>query len=461
VKLKKVVLDNFRCFEYLEIDFGERLTVIVGGNGAGKTAVLDSIALLFRRFLIRLPNSKVGHNRSGLSDLRITAPGKLAPALYFYGIADIGTELGVLGAKLPGGNSQTLLKWSGSRLRDGSRTTRQQAKTIKHEGVYKGVNQIKWFADQLTDAENEGRAYQMPLMAYYGTNRTGRAGLDISLRRVDFKAEFARFDSLSEALKPTANCDRILEWFHARENEEAREIKKRRSFGYSDPILDVVRRAITVFFRPQFQNPRTELGPLRFMVDWNLGNHSIPLDLNQLSDGYRTTLALVADLARRMVEANPPGTIDDPLNTEAIVLIDEVDLHLHPAWQQRILAQLQETFPKSQFIVTTHSPQVLSTVPSESIRIVHDGKVFGATPGTEGAESARLLKQIFGVESRPLDNEFTRKLFRYRDLVYADQWESEEALALRKELDTHFRQNEPLLLELDLHIENRQWELAE
>ena len=112
---------------------------------------------------------------------------------------------------------------------------------------------------------------------------------------------------------------------------------------------------------PEVSNPRIELNPLRFVVSQKSEEGRVEkLSLNQLSGGYRIVLALAADLARRMAQGNPH--MDDPLQSKAIVLIDEIELHLHPAWQQRILSDLMRTFPNAQFIVSTHSPQVLTTV---------------------------------------------------------------------------------------------------
>ena len=108
--------------------------------------------------------------------------------------------------------------------------------------------------------------------------------------------------------------------------------------------------------------PHMEMEPPRFMVTIETGGKSEKLALDQLSGGYRAVLALAADLAWRMAQGNPH--LDNPLESEAIVLIDEVDLHLHPSWQQRILDDLTRTFPNAQFIVSTHSPQVLTTVPT-------------------------------------------------------------------------------------------------
>ena len=142
------------------------------------------------------------------------------------------------------------------------------------------------------------------------------------------------------------------------------------------------------------------------------------------------------------------------------VLIDEVDMHLHPEWQQVILRYLQEAFPNLQFIVTTHSPQVLTTVPSECIRVIDGQNIYHAPAGTKGAESSRLLERIFGVNSRPPEDENTKMLAEYRRLVYQDKWKSECALELRQKLNAIFQGEEPELTALDLYIDNREWELS-
>lgn len=115
-----------------------------------------------------------------------------------------------------------------------------------------------------------------------------------------------------------------------------------------------------------------------------------------------------------------------------------------------------------QFIVSTHSPQVLTTVASESVRILRDGKVYAAPAGTEGAEPGRLLTTALGLQSvRPPHSPATQELLAYLALVDKDQWNSPEALALRARLDARYQGQEPALLEADLLIENRKWELGE
>ncbi|MFM2409122.1 MAG: hypothetical protein RL358_1864, partial [Pseudomonadota bacterium] len=180
-----------------------------------------------------------------------------------------------------------------------------------------------------------------------------------------------------------------------------------------------------------------------------------------LSDGIRSMLAMVGDIAYRCIKLNPHFGIEAAKKTTGVVLIDEVDMHLHPRWQQLVLSQLSEAFPNLQFVVTTHSPQVLSSVSSDCIRILSNNKIFAAPPGTEGAEASRLLTRVLGVDVRPPENKATLELNEYLSLVGKDQWSSPRALELRLLLNARYQGEEPALLEADLLIENRKWELGQ
>lgn len=453
MKIKKLVLENFRRFSRLKIDFNPQLTVIVGVNGAGKTSILDGIAILFGRLLSHLPNVE------GLSistdDLRMVDTDLLAPRVRCYLQATVDAEHQRL---LVPKQAKHILEWSTSKSRDKSKKTIKDALQSMLEETNVGTKDLINFADLLIEADNAGESYLMPVIAYYGTDR---ATFSTPLRRRNFATVFARFDSLSGALNPSANFKRVFEWMHAKENEEARERVKRKSFEYQEQELAVVRRAIELFF-PRFFKPRTELNPLKFVVDADMGDGLKTYDLNQLSDGYRTTLALVADLACRMAEANPSSSssLSDALNSEAIVLIDEIELHLHPGWQQTIIPGLRKVFPNTQFIVTTHSPQILTTVPSESIRIVQwgaNGVEISVPDFSLGAESQYLLETILGVSPRPPNEPISLALERYLTFVNRDQWDCDEALGLRKTLDAWGGGIEPALINADMDIRVRAW----
>jgi predicted ATP-binding protein involved in virulence len=213
---------------------------------------------------------------------------------------------------------------------------------------------------------------------------------------------------------------------------------------------------------PGIALPRIDGATGRFAVNTRdpLGT-AIRMHLDQLSDGYQVMLGVVMDFALRLAVANPPqNEQDDPLQSKAILMIDEVDLHLHPLWQQRVIPDLRRTFPNTQLILTTHSPQVATTVPAKSLRILKDGVLHEAPAGTEGAEAERLLEDVFLVNPRP-DLPMSRKLNRYLHLVDAKEWDSDEAIELRSELDAWSQGEEPMLVDADLRIDNFKWEAGQ
>jgi hypothetical protein len=142
------------------------------------------------------------------------------------------------------------------------------------------------------------------------------------------------------------------------EDEERREKEKRLDFNYKLPVLESVREALFEFVGKHYKNPRIETRPLRFVMDKvDDTGFKEELRIEQLSDGYKVVIAMVADLAARMAEANP--NMEKPLEGKGIVLIDEIDLHLHPKWQREIIKQLTRVFKNVQFIVSTHSPIIV------------------------------------------------------------------------------------------------------
>lgn len=180
-----------------------------------------------------------------------------------------------------------------------------------------------------------------------------------------------------------------------------------------------------------------------------------------LSDGIRSMLTLVADIAFRTVKLNPNLGPFAATHTHGIVLIDEVDMHLHPAWQQTVLSSLCEAFPRVQFIVTTHSPQVLTSVESASIRAIEadvDSEtgqrqfiVKSGFPQTKGVASSDLLTQIMGVSPVP-DIPEARMVSEYHALIQQNLHDTDEGIELRTKLIAHFSENHPVIRECDRMI---------
>ena len=268
-------------------------------------------------------------------------------------------------------------------------------------------------------------------------------------------------DAFENAFNPGIDFSSSLSWFIERATQEALEAVQKKDLNHTLPDLSAVRMAISKALGDYDEPFIGDTPPALFIR--RKGDASQQYRIEELSDGYRTMLALVMDLARRMAVANkntkwPEG--QTVLHSPGVVLIDEVELHLHPSWQQSVLPTLMEIFPNVQFIVTTHSPQVLTSIAAKHIRILKDGVVHSFTDETEGAEASRVLEDVLLVSQRPAMLESVNKLARYAELVYAEKWDSPEATALRDELYKHYGSAEPRLKELDLHIENSRWELG-
>jgi len=212
-------------------------------------------------------------------------------------------------------------------------------------------------------------------------------------------------------------------WFKNKEDLEI-ELKLDSDLNYQDYQLSLVRQAITSIL-PDY----TDLKVRRSRMQIVLKKQDHELVLNQLSDGEKNLLVMVADIARRLAIANPDPT-KNALEGEGIILIDEIELHLHPQWQRDIIPRLTSTFPNCQFIVTTHSPQVLSNVKKENVFIVEDFQVYPADAYTFGRDSNSILSELMGVTERPvkIQNKLTECLYKI------DDGQIEEAKILLHEL---------------------------
>jgi predicted ATP-binding protein involved in virulence len=206
---------------------------------------------------------------------------------------------------------------------------------------------------------------------------------------------------------------------------------------------------------------RVVLEPTRWKdLDWDFEGKSLMiqhpehgrLPLSALSDGVRNTIALIVDIARRCATLNPHLGDAAALQTPGVLLIDEVDMHLHPRWQQLIIGLLQKAFPALQMILSTHSPHVLSTVDVASVRVITldhgHGELKVPTFQTRGVESADILAKVMGVDPVPQVEE-ARWLSDYRAMVQEAEYDSPAARLLWEKLVIHFGKNHPVLTEVD------------
>jgi predicted ATP-binding protein involved in virulence len=443
---KKIQLTHFRCFKAVSVELHPRLNVFVGNNGQGKTAFLDAIAVGLGAVLTHLPATKGNNFRS--NDLWQELPTSSGSAIRDQTPISALNQAPYVRVML---ETTDGISWDRTEKRDRSKQTQQAIPPDKKLG------ELHHFLDNIINDVQAGLPTSLPVMVYYGTDRAGRSSLSNSEPRY-FNKTFTRFKALFEAMKPSSRVDNMVERFAFQEDIERREKENRGDLEYRQALLESVRQAIYKVI-PYCTDIRTTISPLRLKITLEpiAGKKNI-LFLDQLSDGYRAMLALVTDLALRMAQANPH--LENPLQAEAIVLIDEVDLHLHPQWQQTVLPNLLSTFEKTQFIVTTHSPQVLTTV--EEPECIHsivweNGKVQVKQPNScYGAESSRLLKDILVVEPRPQNTKMALMLKQYFELIEQGNGEELAALDIRAQLEKWSRGDEMKLIKADMEIRRRQ-----
>ncbi|MDD4967961.1 MAG: AAA family ATPase [Paludibacter sp.] len=178
-----------------------------------------------------------------------------------------------------------------------------------------------------------------------------------------------------------------------------REIQqKKNAFSSEGQELKAVIKAIEQFV-PEYSSLRVTRVPRPIML---INKNGETFNIDQLSDGEKNLITLVGDIARRLAIANP--TSNHPLHGEGIILIDEIDLHLHPSWQRLIISQLTKVFPNCQFIITTHSPQVISQVQSESLFLLKNKNnelSYSKALESYGMNTDRILEDLLDVDARP------------------------------------------------------------
>ncbi len=358
-------LTAFRGALDLPLTLDEQLNVFVGVNGAGKSTILDALALALSWATNRIRHS--GASGRPIDEAEITNGESTA-------VIEVTcrTESGDL-------------EWKLLKSRSGH--------TAENKSSFQALSEFaKSIQNQIAATREQ---FNLPLFVYYPVNR---AVLDIPLR-IREKHSFTLLTAYDDALTSGANFRTFFEWFREREdleNENRKyrdELFKPEGYCFPDRQLEAVRQALTGFL-PEFRNLTVRRSPLRMEVE----KQGQRLSVNQLSDGEKCLIAMVGDLARRLSIANP--TLENPLLGQGIILIDEIDLHLHPKWQRLVVPKLLETFPHCQFIISTHSPHVITHVQPESLYLLRQtpqGIKADRPRESFGKNVDRVLEDLMGL----------------------------------------------------------------
>jgi predicted ATP-binding protein involved in virulence len=460
MKVKRLRMSSFRGIGDLTLDFDDMgPTVLIGVNGVGKSRILDCIAILLSQLTGQIQD---GNSTRSLSEQDISNVSKethIEITIYLNAKEEITWSLSQKReeSKSPKSASETRLEAIKSLINGISEQRLQQMKRDNDlrkflqtavEVLSQEVNEVsqdsleKVVYEINTQLANNKNA-SIPLPIYYPVNR---AVLDMPLE-ISEEFLFTQRNAYDQALTGgRIDFKGFFEWFRNREDLE-NELR-RDNPNHRDKQLEAVREAVSSL-QPDFSDLRVERAPLRMTVK----KQDQELIVNQLSDGEKCLLAMVGDLARRLAIANPG--LADPLQGNGVVLIDEIELHLHPKWQRQIITALTTTFPNCQFIITTHSPQVVSHVKPDNIYLLQatpDGIVLERPENSFGRDSNQILEDLMGVSERPQEiKESLRDLFRLIDQGYLDS-----AKQLRQNLADQIGEDDPEFVRADVLIRRKE-----
>lgn len=463
MKVRRLKIKNFRGLSDLELEFQENEPmVLVGVNGVGKSSILDCLTILLSQFTGRLQDSL---------------------SMRFFDDKDIMNGRQSLECEITIVEGEREISWAlqkerPSSVRDVRSTGMKRLEAIKSilydvneeqlQALSQKRNELSKALQAVTVAldfiEEDGDNQTLPsLQAYVDELATGLSTSNINLPVIvsypvnravlemplDMTQEniFSQVNAYDQALTGgRIDFKGFFEWFRNREDLENEQ--RRNNPDYRDIQLETARNAISSL-QPDF----TDLHVIRASLQMMVKKQGQELVVNQLSDGEKCLLALVGDLARRLATANP--YLDNPLLGDGVVLIDEIELHLHPKWQREIVPALKRTFPNCQFIVSTHSPQIVSHIKPDNIYIITatpDGVTLQQPENSFGRDSNQILEDLMGVSERP--QQIKNGLSDLFKLI--DQGNLDTAKQLRQNLATQIGEDDPEFVRADVLIRRKE-----
>jgi predicted ATP-binding protein involved in virulence len=338
MRIDRIKLQNYRGFAEFEKRFSRRFTLIVGSNGVGKTSLLDAISVAFGAFLLGIPAAK--SRTINKSEARETVK-NYEGSLDFITIYPVIIE--AEGVLFDEGNhkSQDTSTWRRELLSSSGRTTSKNAEKIRAA------------AKERYELISGGRDVTLPLLSYYGTGR-----LWMEPKQMGKQPKSSRFDAYKNSHEARVSSADLLAWL---ERERLLELETEKP----SERLSAWKKAVETCFDEPVS---ISYSPSRKRIEISFKNReNLVVSFDNLSHGQRNVLSMIGDIAFKSIILNPHLGARAVAETHGIILIDEIDLHLHPRWQRIIIPSLLRSFPNLQFFATTHSPFIVQSLTEGSL----------------------------------------------------------------------------------------------
>ncbi|MFN0216248.1 MAG: AAA family ATPase [Saprospiraceae bacterium] len=389
MKLHSIEINNFRCFEHLYLELHSQLNVFVGLNGSGKTALLEALKVSLGGVFLGMNSGWTPISKISREDVFYS---KYSKNLEPKPPAEISTI---------GSLNERKIKWK--------RVLKSVSKYARTNN--KESSEIKIAVEELAQKvkDNKPNAF-LPLIAYFTTDRLCHC------KTLEFDGTYgSRFRGYDLCMEAMYSFE-MGEWYKTQELARLQAIRHKEESVL--PELDVVQKAIAHFV-PGVVDVYFDFTRETVCLKFEDGKHQ---PIETLSDGFKNLIVLVSDLTIRCLMLNPELGLKAN-EAQGVVLIDEVDLHLHPTWQRQVIPKLLKSFPNVQFFITTHSPQVLSQLPKECVFLLKDNQIESGEVFTEGRDTNSILKDVFKVpELEEKDEKEINKIY-----VLIEEGEKEQA----------------------------------
>lgn len=393
MKIKKLTIKNFKGIANRSFDLNEKFTVFIGNNSTGKTTVLDALAVTLGGFFLG-----VGVPSRGISsdEIRVVnIDGQNRP--------QIPVEITAEGTV----NGQDVSPWGRSILT--ANTTTKDAKPIKDVAA-------KLLRLSRTPREDrpDGEEAIFPVIAYHGTGRLWAEHENPKQRQHQKQIEGVQ-RAYTNSLSAKSSSKGFISWMKTQEDSVAK-FDRPLERAHLDALKSAIESVVvdSRWTGIKYDNKQETL----VGVFVNNDGTSLELSYNQLSDGFRNIIGMIADIAYRCIQLNPHLARDVVTKTPGVVLIDELDQHLHPNWQRRIVNDLKVAFPNIQFVATTHSPFIVQSLDASELINLDD---IDLADSPDSLPIHKVATQIMGVEGIRSDD------FEKRVKVATEQLESIEA----------------------------------